>query len=69
MLGNIVVGHHLLPDRVIAQRYRDFLEIIPLRLREDVPQAVRQNLRFPHGGALAHYVWQWLNAKGYKRTH
>lgn len=69
MDGTVIVGHHLLPDRLTAQRCHDFLEIIPLRLRKCEPLAVRQTLLFQHVGASAHYIWQWFNATGYKRTH
>jgi hypothetical protein len=64
-VGDIVVGPYLLPDRLTAQRYRDFLETVLLGLLEDVPLAVRQRLWFQHDGAPAHYgedVRQWLNA-------
>jgi hypothetical protein len=45
---------HLLPDRLTAQRYRDFLETILLGLLADVSLAVRQRLWFQHDGAPAH---------------
>jgi hypothetical protein len=59
------VGPYLLPDRLTAQRYRDFLETVLPGLLEDVPLAVRQSLWFQHDGAPAHCgedVRQWLNA-------
>jgi hypothetical protein len=40
--GDIFVGPHLLPDRLTAQRYRDFPETVLPELLEDVPLAVRQ---------------------------
>jgi hypothetical protein len=48
IVGDIVVGLYLLPDRLTAQRYRDFLETLLPGLLEDVPLAVRQHLRFQH---------------------
>jgi hypothetical protein len=39
--GDIVMGPYLLPDRLTAQRYRDFLETVLPGLLEDVPLAVR----------------------------
>jgi hypothetical protein len=59
------VGPYLLPDRLTAQRSRDFLETVLPGLLEDVPLAVRQRLWFQHDGAPAHYgedVRQCLNA-------
>jgi hypothetical protein len=65
IVGDIVVGLYLLPDRLTAQRYRDFLETVLPGLLEDVPRAVKQRLWFQHDGALANCgedVQQWLNA-------
>jgi hypothetical protein len=65
IVGDIVVGPCLLPDRLTAQRYRDFLETVLAGLLEDVPLAVSQRLWFQHNGAQTHYgddVRQWLNA-------
>jgi hypothetical protein len=65
IVGDIVVGPYLLPDRLIAQRYRDFLETVLPGLLENVPLAVRQRLWFQHDGAPAHYgedVRHWLYA-------
>jgi hypothetical protein len=64
-VGDNAVGHYLLPDRLTAQRYRDFLETVLPGLLEDVPLAVRQKLWFQHDAAPAHYVedvWQWFNS-------
>jgi hypothetical protein len=61
----VVVPYLLLPDRLTAQGYRDFLEIVLPRLLEDVPLAVRQRLWFQHDGDPAQYgedFRQWLNA-------
>jgi hypothetical protein len=64
IVGDIVVGPYLLPDKLTAQQYRDFLETVLPGLLQDVPLAVRQRLWFQHDGAPAHYgedIWQWLN--------
>jgi hypothetical protein len=42
IVGDIVVGPYLIPDRLTAQRYRDFPETVLPGLLEDVPLAVRQ---------------------------
>jgi hypothetical protein len=52
IVGDIVVGPYLLPDRLTAQRYRDFLETVLPGLLEDVPLAVRQRLWFQHDGRV-----------------
>jgi hypothetical protein len=44
IVGDIVVGPYLLPDRLTAQRYRDFLETVLPGLLEVVSLAVRQRL-------------------------
>jgi hypothetical protein len=65
IVGDIVVGPYLLPGRLTAQRYRDFLKTVLPGLLEDVPLTVRQRLWFQHDGAPAHYredVRQCLNA-------
>jgi hypothetical protein len=65
IVGDIFVGPCLLPDRLTAQRYRDFLGTVLPELLEDVPLAVRQMLWFQHDGAQAHRgeeVQQWLSA-------
>jgi hypothetical protein len=43
---DIVMSPHLLPDRLTAQRYRDFLETVLPELLEDMPLAMRQRLWF-----------------------
>jgi hypothetical protein len=60
---NIAVNHHLLLDRLEAQRYCDFLETIPPRPLEDVPLAVRQRLWFQNDRAPAYY-WEDIQAGG-----
>jgi hypothetical protein len=66
IVGDIVVGPYVLPDRLNSQGYRDFMETILPGLFEDVPLAVRQRSWFQHDGAPAHYgedVRRWLNSK------
>jgi hypothetical protein len=55
IVGDVVVGPYLLPDRLTAQRYRDFLETVLPELLEDVRPALRQMLWFQHDRAPAHY--------------
>jgi hypothetical protein len=54
IVGDVVMGAHLLPDGLTTQRYLDFLETALPGLHEDVPLAVRQMLWFQHVGAPAH---------------
>jgi hypothetical protein len=66
IVRDIVMGPYLLPGRLTAQRYRDFLETVLPGLLEDVPVAVWPRWWFQHDRAPAHYgedVRQWLNAK------
>jgi hypothetical protein len=63
IVGDIVVGPYLLPDRLTAQRYRDFLETLLPGLLESVPLAVTQTW-FQQDGTPEHYgedFRQWLN--------
>jgi hypothetical protein len=51
------MGPFMLPDRLSAQRYHDFLE-------PELLGAVRQRVWFKHDGAQAHCEgdkWLWLN--------
>jgi hypothetical protein len=50
----IGVSLPLLPDRLAAQRHQDIPETVLPGLLEGVPVALRQWLRFPHDGAIAH---------------
>jgi hypothetical protein len=45
----------LLPDRLSAQQYHDFLETVILGLLEGVPLSVRQRLWFQHNGTPLYY--------------
>jgi hypothetical protein len=51
------VGPYLLPERLTAQRYRDFLETVLPGLLEDVPLAVKHWLWFQHDGAPVLPLW------------
>jgi hypothetical protein len=65
IVGDIVVGLCPLPDRLTAQRYRDYVETFLPELLEDMPLAVRKRFWFQQDGAPAHYgedVRQWLKA-------
>jgi hypothetical protein len=65
IIGDIVLGSYKLPDRLTAQQYCDFLEIVLPELLEGVSLAVRQRLWFQHDRAPGHYredAQQWLNA-------
>jgi hypothetical protein len=53
--GDIVVGSYLLPGRLTAQKYHNFVNASLLGLIKDVSLAVWQSLWFQHGGASAHY--------------
>jgi hypothetical protein len=65
IIGNIVLGPYLSPNRLSTGRYCDFLEIILPGVLIDVPPAVRHMLWFQNNGAPAQYwkdVRQWFNA-------
>jgi hypothetical protein len=53
IVGYVVVGPYLLPDRLTPQRYRDFLETVLSGLLEYVSLVVRQRLWF-HTTELQH---------------
>jgi hypothetical protein len=55
ILGDTLVGPHILPPRLNGQDYRHFLEYILPTLLEDVPLATRRNMWFLHDGAPAHF--------------
>jgi hypothetical protein len=61
-IRDIVMGPYLLPERLTAQWYHDFLETVLLELLQDVPLAMRQRLWFLHETTPVHYGeddWQW----------
>jgi hypothetical protein len=62
IVRDIVVGSHLLLDRLTVQQCRGFMETILPGLLEDVHLAVRQRLWFHHYRAPVHYIWHWFNA-------
>jgi hypothetical protein len=58
IIGNCVAGPYLKPDRLSGPAYCVFLqEVLPVLL-EDVPLAVRRDMRFQHDGAPAHFSAQ-----------
>jgi len=65
MIVNLVIGPHVLPNRLNQETFFDFLqEILPVLL-EDVPLATREVMWFQLDGAPAHFdrsVRQFLNA-------
>ena len=66
IIGAIVVGSYLLPDKLTVPQYRSFPEIVlQPDLLEDSNVAVRRSLWFQDDGVLARCgqaVRQWLNA-------
>jgi hypothetical protein len=65
IVGDTVVGPYLLPNKLTAQQYREFIETVLPGLLEDEPLTVRNRLWFQHNGAPGHYrndIQQWLNA-------
>jgi hypothetical protein len=59
-----VMGPYLLPERLTAQWYHDFLGIVLLQLLQGIHLAMGQRLWFLHDSAPVHYGeddWQWLN--------
>jgi len=65
MIDDLVIGPHVLPNRLNQESFLDFLqEILPVLL-EDMPLATRQVMWFQLDGAPAHFarsVRQFLNA-------
>jgi hypothetical protein len=55
IVGDSLVGLHVLPHRLTGNRYRDFLLHDLPKLLEDVPLAVRTPLWYMDGGAPAHF--------------
>lgn len=53
--GNYLVGPYILPNRLDAGRYLEFLRIILPYLLEDVPLMTRCNMWFMHDGAPPHF--------------
>jgi hypothetical protein len=57
IIGNIVTGPYLPPDRLNTQQCYDFLRTILLGLFEDMPQPVRQRLNVT-------YPESWIGSRG-----
>jgi hypothetical protein len=55
LIGNVLVGPHVLPRRLTGPRYRNFLENDLAQLLEEVPLTIRQRMWFLHDGAPAHF--------------
>lgn len=55
IIGDILIGPHVLPNRLTGQAYRHFLEEILPGLLEEVPLATRVLLWFMQDGAPAHF--------------
>lgn len=64
MIDNKLIGPFVLPERLTAARYLEFLRNELPILLEDIPLATRANMFLQHDGAPAHYgreVTQYLN--------
>jgi hypothetical protein len=55
IVGNCLVGLHVLPHQLTGNRYRDILSHDLAKLLEDVPLAVRARVWYMHDGAPAHF--------------
>jgi hypothetical protein len=55
IVGDCLVGPHVLPHRLTGTHYRDFLLHDLPKLLEDVPLAVRARMWYMHDGAPAHF--------------
>ncbi|KAJ3651713.1 hypothetical protein Zmor_017733 [Zophobas morio] len=56
MVDNNLIGPYVLPPRLMAAAYLDFLNNYLGPLLEDVPLNVRRDLGYLHNGAPAHYA-------------
>jgi hypothetical protein len=54
IVGECLVGPHVLPHRLTRNHYRDFLSHDLPKLLEDVPLAVRARMWYMHDGAPTH---------------
>jgi hypothetical protein len=64
IIGNKLIGPYILPPRLNAVNYLDFLNNQLAILLEDVPLLTRQNMWYLHDGAPAHFareVRTWLD--------
>ena len=55
MIGDEIIGPHILPNRVRGDDYADFLRDDLPELLEDLPLNIRQSMWFQHDGAPPHY--------------
>jgi hypothetical protein len=55
IVQDIVLGPYLLPDKLAAERYSNFLQTDLLMMLLVVLLVVRQSFRFQFDGAVAHY--------------
>jgi hypothetical protein len=66
IIRDIIVGPYLIPNRLPAQWYHNFLDSLLTGRVENLSAAVRHRLWFQHDGAPVHDgegIWQWLNVK------
>ena len=66
ILGDCLIGPHFLPHRLNGEEYLRFLRNDLPNLLEDVPLRQRQQMRFMHDGAPAHFhlsVKRYLNRR------
>lgn len=64
IVGNRLIGPHILPDRLNSDNYLNFLQNDLIDLMDDIPLATRRDILYQHDGAPAHCgrnVLQWLN--------
>jgi hypothetical protein len=55
IVGDCLIGPHILPHRLTGNHYRDFLLHDLPKLLGDVPLAVRARIWYMHDGAPAHF--------------
>jgi hypothetical protein len=55
IVGDYLVGHYVLPQRLNGQTYHNFVENVLSELLEGVPLHVGPNTYFMHDGASPHF--------------
>lgn len=55
IIGDMLIGPYLLPERLDGNTYHTFLERVLPDLMVNVPAATRRNMWFQHDGAPAHF--------------
>jgi hypothetical protein len=55
IIGDVLVGPHVLPQWLTGNSYRHFLENDLPTLLEDLPLAIRAHMWFMHDGASPHF--------------